>query len=680
MPSPDRKRLDSWKMIAEYLGRDVRTVTRWAASRGLPVHRVPGGKRQSVFAYSSEIDEWLVDERSPKPNNSESPAYTKVPTTNVGANRGSEPELRRLTGVRTFTWAALTIALLVAGAAWAISTLLAGRGRAAAAVSLDFVQLTDDGMPKSNFSLGGTKLYFNESASTGYSAFSMPAQGGTPRKIDIPVPNPQIQEISHDGRRLLITSSEGQELEHPLFVVPSNGGAVQRVGNLTCEWAAWSPHEDRIACARGTSVLIANSDGTQAQTLASLSSPPSRLSWSPNGKELIFELSNTKDPTTESAWKFDLTAGVGKRRVAPVALPWGKDCCIDWTWTADRKRFLYLQLGSDRHPVLHELRSVDSNDSHSNLGAELPVNVGEIHGLRADEERNLIYLLIDGRAQGEVLKVGSSKNSYQVILPGVSADYISYSRDGQWIAFVNAADRSLWRCRSDGTDRRQLTPPTAPAGDTELPSWSPDGLTIAYTTVVSGGPWRIFLVGRDGNNRRELIPGGENNQGAPTWSPSGGKIVYADVMCQETDTCWVHEVDIQTGKENAIPGSNGLRTARLSPDGRYIAALRPDAHELLLFNTATKTWSAIAGSVTGDNISWSRDSRYVFADSPRIEHPVIERIRVADGRRMTVADLGPIGRMPGIESGWFGIMPDGSLILTHLDMSTKIYALSWNFH
>ena len=60
MPSSDSRRLDSWKTIAAYLGRSVRTAVRWADERGLPVHHVPGGKRHAVFAYSDEIDSWLL--------------------------------------------------------------------------------------------------------------------------------------------------------------------------------------------------------------------------------------------------------------------------------------------------------------------------------------------------------------------------------------------------------------------------------------------------------------------------------------------------------------------------------------------------------------------------------------------------------------------------------------------
>lgn len=54
------ERLESWKEIAAYLDREVRTVQRWARARGLPVHHVPGGERPRVFSLKSEIDAWLT--------------------------------------------------------------------------------------------------------------------------------------------------------------------------------------------------------------------------------------------------------------------------------------------------------------------------------------------------------------------------------------------------------------------------------------------------------------------------------------------------------------------------------------------------------------------------------------------------------------------------------------------
>jgi tetratricopeptide (TPR) repeat protein len=54
-----KKRLDSWKAIAEFLGRSLRTVQRWQHLNGLPVHHF-GAQKGSVFAYEEEIDAWIA--------------------------------------------------------------------------------------------------------------------------------------------------------------------------------------------------------------------------------------------------------------------------------------------------------------------------------------------------------------------------------------------------------------------------------------------------------------------------------------------------------------------------------------------------------------------------------------------------------------------------------------------
>jgi TolB-like protein/Flp pilus assembly protein TadD len=58
------RRLESWKEIAAYLGRDVTTVRRWEKREGLPVRRLHHSKLGSVFAYTAELDAWR-DERAP---------------------------------------------------------------------------------------------------------------------------------------------------------------------------------------------------------------------------------------------------------------------------------------------------------------------------------------------------------------------------------------------------------------------------------------------------------------------------------------------------------------------------------------------------------------------------------------------------------------------------------------
>jgi len=58
--------LTSWKEIAVYLDRDVRTCVRWEKRYGLPVRRLEKDSKAKVFAYKDEIDSWLAGRTSSK--------------------------------------------------------------------------------------------------------------------------------------------------------------------------------------------------------------------------------------------------------------------------------------------------------------------------------------------------------------------------------------------------------------------------------------------------------------------------------------------------------------------------------------------------------------------------------------------------------------------------------------
>lgn len=60
-------RLSGWKEIGTFLGKDARTAKRWAAERGMPVHRVPGKGSASVYALPTEIGAWLTPSALPSP-------------------------------------------------------------------------------------------------------------------------------------------------------------------------------------------------------------------------------------------------------------------------------------------------------------------------------------------------------------------------------------------------------------------------------------------------------------------------------------------------------------------------------------------------------------------------------------------------------------------------------------
>lgn len=59
-PKPAQELLNSWKEIAVYLNRGVRTVQRWELELGLPVRRPRGRRHSAVIAKRSELDAWMA--------------------------------------------------------------------------------------------------------------------------------------------------------------------------------------------------------------------------------------------------------------------------------------------------------------------------------------------------------------------------------------------------------------------------------------------------------------------------------------------------------------------------------------------------------------------------------------------------------------------------------------------
>jgi hypothetical protein len=56
----DSDYLDSWKEIAAYLRRTVRTAQRWEEYESLPVHRHIHKESATVFAFKSELNAWRL--------------------------------------------------------------------------------------------------------------------------------------------------------------------------------------------------------------------------------------------------------------------------------------------------------------------------------------------------------------------------------------------------------------------------------------------------------------------------------------------------------------------------------------------------------------------------------------------------------------------------------------------
>ncbi|HXV43889.1 MAG TPA: hypothetical protein VEC96_12560, partial [Anaerolineae bacterium] len=85
------------------------------------------------------------------------------------------------------------------------------------------------------------------------------------------------------------------------------------------------------------------------------------------------------------------------------------------------------------------------------------------------------------------------------------------SPDGGRIAFMSsgrgATNWEIWVMDAKGSNARRLTENGSNEG---LPTWSPDGKSIAYISD-SGGVWAVWVMNADGSNQRKLF----NMKGSP---------------------------------------------------------------------------------------------------------------------------------------------------------------------
>jgi Tol biopolymer transport system component len=221
---------------------------------------------------------------------------------------------------------------------------------------------------------------------------------------------------------------------------------------------------------------------------------------------------------------------------------------------------------------------------------------------------------------------------------------------------------------------RQIATPAF--DDLELPRWSPDGKRIAFMAKEPDHPYRIYVAPAAGGGVRQAAAG-MDNQGAPTWSPDGNWLVYGNVRCQETRACAIHRIELATGRETTVPGSEGLGTARWSPDGRFIGALQPGRNQVDVLDLKTQHWRKLADGINGDDLAWSADSHALYASRPVGDRPAVVRISLKDGKTEAAVDLSDFSKLTGQISTWFAVTPNDSIIFLRNVRSDEIYAMDY---
>jgi eukaryotic-like serine/threonine-protein kinase len=531
----------------------------------------------------------------------------------------------------------------------------------------DYVQLTHDGQQKSLIGTDGSRLYLNSGEGRAGSFASrgvaeMTVGGGEPKKLSIlPSLNMVPVDLSPDGSELLVVDGQGAPPKGPLWSFPILGGSPRRLGDIVGETGAWSPDGKLLAYTNLNDLFVAKPDGTESRKLLSVKGDILDVTWSPDSSHLRFDSSESAGTVGQQVeWEVSADG----TNLHPLLAGWRDPQCCG-KWTADGKYFVFQSNNQiwalpQKGGLFHgDPKPVALTSSPLSLSSPLPSKDGKK------------LFMVGQTYRGELMRYDSKVAQFAPFLGGISAEYVAFSNDGQWVSYVSYREGTLWRSKVDGSERLQLTyPPMYPV----LPRWSPDGKKIIFFefAVSADKPARMYEVSPGGGSPRLLLPDDHSQQLDPNWSPDGSKIIFAGESNDPSSA--IRVLDVTSGQVSSLPGSQGFYSPRWSPDGRYISAFSADSKTLLLYDSQTKKWTELAsGSLSW--LNWSHDGQYVYVLDFRGRNAVV-RIRISDHKAEQVADLKNLVTA-GRYGGCLALAPDDSPLLLRDTGSQDVYSVDW---
>ncbi|HXH48892.1 MAG TPA: hypothetical protein VNM47_06065 [Terriglobia bacterium] len=479
---PREQPLESWKEIAVYLKRDVRTVIRWEKREGLPVHRQMHEARSSVFAYPSELEDWK-----------------------------SSRDLRLNAPPVITPWRRATAGFgIVAAMLLALVTMGSGPIRTPSAAA---AEPPDGIVNRQTWSGPDVDILGSVSSDGHYLSYTDWGTGdlavrdletGKNRRLtnkgswEDSVEFAEYSEMSPDGKQVAYAWWNEEDL-YDLRVIGLDGSRPRILYvNKDVEWiqpAAWSPDGKEILTIftkkDGTNrlVLVSVADGSVHVVKTLDSRVPEKASISPDGRYVAYDL----PPNEESANRdIFLLAIDGKRESTMIEHP-AND--LYPVWTPDGKHILF------------------ASDRTGNMGLWLiPVAKGKPQG------------------SPELIKQDVARQ----IVP------LGMTRKGDFYYGLHVGLLDVYIASLDFNAGRLLAQPKRATerfvGSNCRPDWSPDGRQLAYVShrgaVPFGrGAWAVCIRSLDTGEEREFLPK-LNYLWSPRWSPDGRSILIManDVM------------------------------------------------------------------------------------------------------------------------------------------------------
>ncbi len=537
-------RLDSWKEIAVYLNRGVRTVQRWEREKALPVRRLPGGDRARVYALRSELDHWWNAGGFRLESEGQSESGPDLPDAGQAPLHPTRMPWPRRAAWFTVALAPLSAALLLwihpnglpAGVRpWPLpSGALTGVRKPVPLVSMGGwagpPALSPDGKNVA-FTWQAPDEYSHESNSDRCGIYVQQIGGGPPVRT-VPGEDYWGPAWSPDG--LQIAAVRGYGVNSSVVLLPARGGPERILCTLDFSRRsrlAWTPDSRWLIASNRRSVSepygLWTVSAQSGRSHPILDRPPAPVDTaddtqgdlaqglSPDGRTLVFSRS--------------LVVGVSELyglhvtpELQPAGAPWritagihGIFCGAAWT---GRNELLYSSLGGPSGLWRVAVSGAASAPEQLSWAAGSPQ-----WPALAPSRRRLLYrsLILSSNLWRLDLRTGQSR---MLVASGYGQLAAQYSPDGRRIAFQS--DRSgtieIWTCGADGENCRQLTSFGGPICG--VPRWSPDGRRLALDSRAGGKP-DVYIMPADGGTPRRLTTGNSQNQ-VPSWSHDGRWIYF----------------------------------------------------------------------------------------------------------------------------------------------------------
>lgn len=536
----------------------------------------------------------------------------------------------------------------------------------------EYTQITHDARHKIPVAIDGARLYLyleHQPEPWGQA----PVSGGEVTPLPLSLPNPSLQDVSPDGSSLLVSSMDSGR--GSLWSMKVQGGSLRRLlDDSQVNSARWSPDGKLVACYTSNgNIYVMRSDGTESHRLASAPGHFSNLyignlSWSPDGSRIRF----TRD---SRLWEMSST-GSGLHPLLPGWHP------SEWQgygrWMPDRRSFVFisgLPLRSNPAEALPPAQVWALDERHSFLRPATTEPVQLTSGpvrwsapIPAKDGRTILARGVTLR--GELDRFDARSRQFQPYLSGISAEWVDFSPDGKFVAYVTFPEGILWRASRDGSNPIQLTdPPLYPIA----PHWSPDGRQILFFVHDSLSRRKIYLLPSEGGKPQMLLPSDNRIERNPNWSPDGRRIVFDTGETTDPSKQTIRILDLSNGQITEIPGSQGRWSPRWSPNGRYIAALTTGA-SLAVFDFKKQQWSPVIQKGEVSIHTWSRDGKFIYF-LRAVDHPGVYRMRPTGSEAERIVDLSEF-RFTGIAGYFMALDPENTPLLLRDTGVDDIFALT----